>query len=573
MNLLIFKQDDSSGRMSKESYILKNYKEEYDYIIDYCINLNLEEIPFKEKVYISINKLNNTPICKNPNCINKVKFKNSTIGYLEYCSRKCISSDPNIIKSKELKSLEKYGTKSPSQSKFIKDKSIKTNLERYGEKSAMCLLETQDKSKQTLFKNYGVVNPNQSIDISKRRIESFKKSNYKDTYKKTSLDKYGVDHPWKNKEIHKKTIDSFYNSYRNRINDKIDNNNFIFIDFQKGITTKLLFRCDKCNSNFDILPYQFYYRINNGVSICTNCFPISENSSISQMEVYNFIKEVYNGEVILDCKNIIKPYEVDIYLPDIKLGFEFNGVWWHSEKYKNENYHLMKYNLSVSNDINLVTIWEDDWVTKRDICKSFILNKLEKTKNKIYARKCSIKEISYNESKDFLENNHLQGDCKSSIRIGLYDMDKLVTLMTFSKLRLPLQRKESNRNKEKNYELTRFCNNTHTNVVGGASKLMKYFIKKYDPIQIETYSDNLISNGNLYKTLGFKYSHTSKPGYWYVVDGIREHRFNWRKQKLIQMGFDINKTEEEIMSEIGYYRIYNAGNKKWIYRIFKEEFA
>ena len=113
--------------------------------------------------------------------------------------------------------------------------------------------------------------------------------------------------------------------------------------------------------------------------------------------------------------------------------------------------------------------------------------------------------------------------------------------------------------------MTRFCNATNTSVVGGASKLMKYFLEKYEPIQVETYSDNLISNGNLYKTLGFSYSHTSKPGYWYVVDGIREHRFNWRKQRLIKMGYDIDKTEEEIMAELGYYRIYNAGNKKWIY--------
>ena len=284
------------------------------------------------------------------------------------------------------------------------------------------------------------------------------------------------------------------------------------------------------------------------------------------MKLYNFIIENYNGEVILDCKSIIAPYEVDIYLPELKLGFEFNGVWWHSEKFKGENYHLKKYNLSISNEFNLVTIWEDDWVVKRDICESFILNKIGKTKNKIWARKCIIKEIPYNESKDFLEKNHLQGDCKSSIRIGLYYNDELVTLMTFSKLRLPLQRKEVNRRKEKNYELTRFCNIINTNVVGGASKLIKYFVNKYTPIQIETYSDNLISNGNLYKTLGFEYSHTSKPGYWYVVDGIREHRFNWRKQRLIKMGYDINKTEEEIMSEMGYYRIYNAGNKKWLYK-------
>lgn len=566
MDLKIFNSTDSSGRMSKESFISKNHKEEYDYIINYCDDLSLQDITFKEKVYLSINILSEVPICKNLNCINRVKFKNSTIGYLEYCSRKCVSSDPDIIKSKEMKSLEKFGTKSPSQSKIVKEKSNKTNLERYGYKSAMCLLETQKKSKDTLLRNHGVNNPSQSIDILQKRINSFKQSNYKETYKKTSLVKYGVEHPWMNKDIHKKTIDFFYTSYRNRINNRINLNKFNFIDFQKGITTNLLFKCNDCGNNFDILPYQFYYRTNNGVSICTNCFPISENASISQIELYNFIIENYNGEVILDCKSIIAPYEVDIYLPELKLGFEFNGVWWHSEKFKGENYHLKKYNLSISNEFNLVTIWEDDWVVKRDICESFILNKIGKTKNKIWARKCIIKEIPYNESKDFLEKNHLQGDCKSSIRIGLYYNDELVTLMTFSKLRLPLQRKEVNRRKEKNYELTRFCNVINTNVVGGASKLIKYFVNKYTPIQIETYSDNLISNGNLYKTLGFEYSHTSKPGYWYVVDGIREHRFNWRKQRLIKMGYDINKTEEEIMSEMGYYRIYNAGNKKWLYK-------
>ena len=564
MDLKIFNSKDPSGRMYKESYVSKNHKEEYDYIINYCEKLNLNNIPFKEKVYISLKSLNALPLCKNGNCKNIVKFKNSTIGYLEYCSKKCVSSDPNVIKLKEIKSLEKFGTKSPSQSKIVKDKANKTNIEKYGNKSAMCLLETQKKSKETLLKNYGVTNPSQSPDILQRRIRSFKESNYKETYKKTSLLKYGTEHPWMNKEVHKKTIYFFYTSYRNRINNRIDDKKFIFIDFKKGITTNLLFRCNECGNNFNILPYQFYYRTNNGLSICTNCYPISENASISQLELYNFIKENYKGEVILDCKNVISPYEIDIYLPELKLGFEFNGVWWHSEKLKGENYHLKKYDISIENNISLITIWEDDWVTKRDICKSFILNKLKSTKNKIHARKCIIKEISYNESKKFLEENHLQGDCKSSIRLGLYNGDELVTLMTFSKLRLPLQKKVENRQIEKTYELTRFCNLIDTNVIGGASKLLKYFMEKYTPIQIETYSDNLISNGDLYKTLGFEYLHTSKPGYWYVVNGIREHRFNWRKQRLIKMGHDVNKTEEEIMSEMGYYRIYNAGNKKWI---------
>jgi len=562
MDLNIFKTEDKSGKMAKESYVCKNHTEEYNFIIDNC----KLDIPFKEKVYIVINGLNDTPKCQNPNCNNSVKFKNSTIGYLNYCSKKCISSDPNIILRKEIKSIEKFGTKTPSQSKEIKDKIIKTNNIRYGGNSPMSSNDTQEKSKQTLLKNYGVTCPSHSEDISKRRIESFKTSNHKETYKNTSLERYGTEHPWMNKDIHKKTIDFFYQSYKERIEDKIDHNKFEFKGLNKGMTTNLIFKCKECENDFHILPYQFYSRINNNTHICTNCFPISENASISQIELYNFIKNNYDGEIISDCKNIIKPYEIDIYIPKLNLGFEFNGVWWHSDKYKPNNYHLDKYEKANENGIKLITIWEDDWLKNREICESFIINKLNKTDKKIYARNCIIKEISYNESKDFLYKNHLQGDCKSSTRIGLFNNDILVSLMTFSKLRLPLQRKEINRNKEKHYELTRFCNILNTNVVGGASKILNYFINKYKPLQIETYSDNLISDGYLYEKLGFEYSHTSNPGYWYVIDGIREHRFNWRKQKLIKMGYDPNKTEEEIMSELGYHKIYNAGNKKWIYK-------
>lgn len=564
MDLKIFSLPDPSGRMYKEKYLFKNYNNEYNYVINYSELNNFIDLEFKEKVYLTINSYTNIPVCKNPICNNFVKFRNSKLGYREYCSTKCISSDPHIIKLKEDNSIKKFGTKVPSQSEEVKDKIKKTNNERYGGNSAMSSIDIQEKSKKTLIENWGVDNPNKSIELSRKRINSFKLSNYKINYKKTSLVKYGVDHPWMCKDIHKKTIDFFYSSYRDRIEDKIDNNKFKFIDFEKGITMNLLFNCKTCNNNFNILPYQFYYRINSLISICTKCFPISENASISQIELYNYIILNYDGEVILDCKNAIKPYEIDVYLPELKLGFEFNGIWWHSNKFKLENYHLKKYESSIINGIDIITIWEDDWVINREICESFILNKIGKTYNKVYARKCKIYEVSYLDSKKFLDDNHLQGDCKSSIRIGLFYNNNLVSIMTFSKLRLPLQKLKVYRNKEKHYELTRFCNKINNNVVGGASKLLKYFIKKYSPIQIETYSDNLISNGDLYNRLGFKHLHTSKPGYWYVINGIREHRFNWRKQKLVKLGYDINKTEEEIMSELGYYRIYNAGNKKWI---------
>jgi hypothetical protein len=558
MNLVVFNGPDPSGRMSKESFLISRFPEEYDYIIEYCNSNNIDNVSFKEKVYLAINKLDKIPTCL---CGKSVRFKNTSVGYLKYCSLKCVSSDPDIKKKKEEKSMLKYGTKTPAESKVIKDKIIKTNQDKYGYNSAMCLPETQEKAKITLLQNYGVDNPNKSVNINKKRIDSFKLSNYKESYKKTSIERYGVEHPWMNKNIHSKTIDHFYDDYRIRINDKINKNDFTFIGFEKQISTNLLFNCNKCGNDFKIITYQFYYRINNRTSICTNCFPISENASITQIEMYNFIKENYDKEVLIDCKSIISPYEVDIYLPDIKIGFEFNGLWWHSSKFKNETYHLNKKELAEKNGIKLYTIWEDDWSIKREICKSYILNKLGKS-NKIMGRKCKIRELDYNTSKKFLNNNHFQGDCKSSIRLGLFYDSELVSLMTFSKLRLPM----GGKNKDGSYELTRFCNKTFNNVIGGASKLLKYFINKYTPIEIETYSDNLISGGDMYQKLGFEYSHTSKPGYWYVIDEKREHRFNWRKSKLKKLGGDMSKSENEIMEGWGFYKIYNAGNKKWIYK-------
>jgi hypothetical protein len=133
--------------------------------------------------------------------------------------------------------------------------------------------------------------------------------------------------------------------------------------------------------------------------------------------------------------------------------------------------------------------------------------------------------------------------------------------MTFSKPRLPLS---SIKSEEGTWELTRFCNKINIVVAGAASKLLKYFEEKMKPKSIETYSDNSSFSGGLYSRLGFEFKHLTKPGYWYLVKGRRDYRFNWRKSKLISMGADASKTEEQIMSEWGYPRIYNAGNKKWI---------
>jgi hypothetical protein len=275
--------------------------------------------------------------------------------------------------------------------------------------------------------------------------------------------------------------------------------------------------------------------------------------NISESQLKYFIKSL-NIEFIENSRDIIKPLELDIFIPDKNIAIEFNGLYWHSELFKDNNYHLNKTNECNKKNIKLIHIFEDEWVYKKDIVKSRLKNILGLTENKIYGRKCIIKEVNIKDSSVFLNNNHIQGSVKSSINIGLYYNNELVSLMCFNKPRLGIGSSYDG------YELSRFCNKLNTNVIGGASKLLKYFENNYQPKEIKSYADLRWSDGGLYNTLGFELSHTNKSNYWYIVNNKREYRFNYRKSILEKQGFDVsNKTEHQIMLDRKIYRVYDCG--------------
>ena len=294
-----------------------------------------------------------------------------------------------------------------------------------------------------------------------------------------------------------------------------------------------------------------------GCPICGN------NMSIAEKEIEEYVNSLgLNTEskkrgVLSDNK------EIDILIPNNNIGIEYNGLKWHSDEFKNKDYHLDKTKECESKGIRLIHIFEDEWVNKQGIIKSMLSNILGKTENRIYGRKCEVKEIDKEIKKRFLEGNHIQGNVSSEINIGLYYNNDLVSIMCFGKPRLNLGRKTHNENE---YELLRFCNKLNTSVIGGASKLFKYFIKNYNPSTIISYCDRRWSVGNMYEVLGFEFSHYSEPNYYYVIGNNRKNRFKYRKSELVKEGYDSNKTEREIMEERGIHRIYDCGTivYKWI---------
>ncbi len=183
------------------------------------------------------------------------------------------------------------------------------------------------------------------------------------------------------------------------------------------------------------------------------------------------------------------------------------------------------------------------------------MNILGVTSDRFYARKCVVKEITSEEANAFLNKNHLQGSGRSNVCVGLFSNDVLVSVMTFSNNNVS--------RKLKGWELNRFASECGTVVVGGASKMFSYFLKKYAPSQVISYSDTRWSDGNLYSELGFSYEGNTRCNYWYFKRGTvkRLHRFALRKQKT-----DNNElTEYENRALMGYSRIFDYGNGKWVW--------
>jgi len=291
------------------------------------------------------------------------------------------------------------------------------------------------------------------------------------------------------------------------------------------------------------------------------CVKCTSSVSKPEIEINDFIVGL-GINTIQSSRSIIKPYQLDILIPSHNIAIEHDGLYYHHELRRPNNYHITKTKMCEAKGIQLIHVFGDEWLYKKDIVKSRIRNMLGLNKNSIYGRKCSINEVSYDDAMRFLETNHIQGNVNSSIRLGLYYNNELVSMMTFGSLRKSMGSKSS----KDNYELLRFCNKLNTTVVGGASKLFKHFIKTYTPNSLISYADRRWSQGNLYEKLGFEFIHNSAPSYWYINNQKREFRYKYEKRKLVKAGFDNKKSEHEIMLERGIYRIFDCGTKLYIWK-------
>lgn len=540
---------------------IKRNADLWNWVLDHC---DVKSTNDAVKIYTAITGQRQICDCgsQKPRMLKSLKEGFRFCGTAGRCSSARQSISQNCVKAAKLWNKEE-----------AKEKRSRTNLEKYGVANAGRTIQAQkgheafykDKEKvsltiskmqNTCLINYGVTNPLKS-DVIKQKVIA------------TNLDRYGVDNPQKIKNLKrtKPNTENFLKYSFNRIKNKLSILGYTilceptdYIGVNQAATAKYKFKHD-CGFEFETYIYSGH------VPLCPACFSTEiKNSSNAEKEIQNWIRSIYNGTVLNNNKSIINPWELDIVLPEKNLAIEYCGLYWHSEhsNSKSKNYHKNKQDLCKDKGFDLITIFEDEWLTNKNICQNIILNKLNQKTKTIAARKCSIVDLSSKQVKDFLQKNHLQGYSHSKVNLALQFENEIVQVMTFNKPRY---------NQNVDWELIRLCSKVGLQVIGGTEKLWAYFQKTHRPESVVSYCDRRWFTGKVYEKLGFTRSKISEPTYWYTDYKQRFHRSKFTKKNCVKIlqerdvTVDFNKLTEKYLTLelIQLDRIWDCGQDTWIY--------
>ena len=291
---------------------------------------------------------------------------------------------------------------------------------------------------------------------------------------------------------------------------------------------------------------------NRNKSICPRC---ANSVSINEQKIFDYLSDLGVGLLQRDRK-IVRPYELDIVSTQRKVAIEYNGDFWHSDRYKKPNFHQKKTQRCEDAGYRLIHVFEYMFQDRERQVLEMLRAKFGVFDRRIAARKCEVREITQSESKAFVDENHLQGNCRSSVRLGLFDPDDaLVAVMTFSRPRF---------SDKQQWELVRFCSKMGAQVMGGAGKLLRAFERQHRPDSLCSYANRAWSDGGLYLNLGFSLSHKTRPNYIWNKNYHSLPRYKTQKHKLQKLlgadNFSPEKSEIENMHQNGYRRIFDAGN-------------
>lgn len=299
---------------------------------------------------------------------------------------------------------------------------------------------------------------------------------------------------------------------------------------------------------------------------CMCCYAENNYTSAPELKLLNYFTTNYpNISVIHNDRTQIAPYELDLYFPNNNLAVEVCGLYWHSEISggKEKKYHYNKMINCFEKGIRLITVFEDEIRDKFDIVLSRILTALNLSTNRVYARKCELREIDNKEANKFFEENHIQGRSASKKSWGLYYNNYLVAACSIGST----GRKHAGG--QGVVELKRFCSKNGASVVGGFSKIFKLVVeycKSKEYKIIKSYCDMRYANiyKPVYEQVGFIFRAETKYTPHYFRKGVRYRNVSLRKTPEERL---TGLTEWELRRAQGYDRIWDCGHRTYVYEV------
>lgn len=409
------------------------------------------------------------------------------------------SQNSNIQKKREETFVKKYKVKNPGQNKKIQEKMKKTNLKRYGVDNPLKNKEVREKIKKTNFKKYGTVNSAQSSILN---IDIW---NNKYLFLKWCKDFNSLN----KRKPNYTDISIFFNVHQTTAHKKIKEFNAEeFYDYETNI------------SSYQLLVETW---LNNHNIAFTREFQLSNRMKVDLCVEKNN-KNRANEKILIEV-NPTATHNID------------KGFYGHTPKIK-KDYHYKKTKQAYKDGYRLIHIFEKD------------LNNLENILGFLLAQTNIINyDFSYGRCKEFLDKNHRQGSMESNGYIAIVD-DEIVACMTFRKDGL------------NTFKLSRLCYKKGVIVHGFSKMAINKFIKDNPSCtKIKTYCDININNCQVYRRLGFKKINHSL-GYNWVKGSLFLSRNKCQKHNLLKKypQYSDSDTEVKIMLDLGYVRVYNAGN-------------
>ena len=548
--------DNILAKILKEKKVSKQClnKDELFFILNHTLYTN--NYTFAQNLY-NICYQDVSTVCKA--CKSVLKFRDFRRGYGEFCSTAC-SNKANISQIKAT-NIEKYGALSWLSSNKGKSYIAKHNIKKYGTTSYQSSQDFKNKVSETWKQkdiNDILTKRKQQNLVKYGKEYYFETDEFRISSIRTNLTKYNAVNPMQNKNVKAKSALTRQRSFLNKL--LIECNVCIEEDYKGCVNYyKYKWKCLTCSSIF-------YDDISNGTKPrCSVCWP-RQGTNIEET-IIKFLNE-NNITYVLRDRQIIKPLEIDIYLPDFKVGIETNGLIWHTFYHggKSRSYHLNKLNKCAERGVRLINLYEDDIQNKHKlrIIKDRLLVMLCKPSQRIFSRKCIFTEISKQEAQSFCDANHLNGYSLSSHHYGLKYNGELVFVATL--LRRKARGFIKNANTTQGYELVRLCSLNNILIVGGISKIIKNACNQLKE-DIFSFCDTDWGFTTAYTAAGFKsLSHTG-PGFYYVFNNKRYSRFHFAKFKLKKLftnySDELSERENCINNKID--TLYTTGSNKYIY--------